>query len=352
MFLNRNSPARFQVFLVRTVSTASAIQRGMGRSAAGARPPSSREGNFQTSRSAQKPQNSFAHRGRTSKRDVNPSRSFAYRQREQKPSRSPSIPGERSSTKLRTKLQESKTTELADKRFLDRRRKSESPFQERHVSSGPSMSQYKREFRNPLMSETRAPRKQLDDLAPVRSEGWATSRRHTEPDSITRRRCDSKQPGMKTGKPIRDNLHELKRRDHSSAVFTGPNQNDLEKPKARTRRSEYTPGSGKRDSNASKLPISIPYTTPASEFLYGRSVVEAALKGARRKLYKLYLNNTEGTPMKHLAIEEPLVKLAYAKGVEVKALQREDSGRLLDKMSGNRPHNVRYSFLDPTRSYD
>lgn len=101
-----------------------------------------------------------------------------------------------------------------------------------------------------------------------------------------------------------------------------------------------TKGSISNDKRKHKAPVSIPYTTPASEFLYGRSVVEAALKAGKRKLHKLYFNNIEKTGTSRLIAEEPLIRLANAKGVEVKSLRREDAGRLLDAMSGGRPHNV------------
>jgi hypothetical protein len=89
-----------------------------------------------------------------------------------------------------------------------------------------------------------------------------------------------------------------------------------------------------------KAPVSVPYTTPASEFLYGRSAVEAVLKAGRRKLYKLYFNNSDKAGASRLIAEEPLIRLAHAKGVPVNSLRREDAGRLLDAMSGGRPHNV------------
>jgi len=87
------------------------------------------------------------------------------------------------------------------------------------------------------------------------------------------------------------------------------------------------------------MPISIPYTTPASEFLYGTSVVEAALrskKDPRRKHYKLYIYTGE----KRDAVERDaeLERMARRNGVEVKRVTG-DWLPLLDKMSAGRPHN-------------
>ncbi|KAJ5923803.1 tRNA/rRNA methyltransferase SpoU [Penicillium verhagenii] len=85
-----------------------------------------------------------------------------------------------------------------------------------------------------------------------------------------------------------------------------------------------------------KVPDSIPYTTPASEFIYGTSAVEAALRCGRRQLYKLYLYQAaeeELSPAK-----AALRKLALTKNVNTK-LAFAGWDRLMDKMSAGRPHN-------------
>lgn len=90
--------------------------------------------------------------------------------------------------------------------------------------------------------------------------------------------------------------------------------------------------------HAKRIPLSIPYTTPASEFLYGTSVVEAALnsqRDPRRKLYKLYIYTGENRDSVDPA---RLERLARRKGIEV-ARVGGDWLRLMDKMSGGRPHN-------------
>ncbi|EDO01397.1 hypothetical protein SS1G_03872 [Sclerotinia sclerotiorum 1980 UF-70] len=91
---------------------------------------------------------------------------------------------------------------------------------------------------------------------------------------------------------------------------------------------------------AKNIPISIPYTTPASEFLYGTSVVEAALNTQRRKsrkLYKLYIHKGED---RHNGDRDgALTRLAQRKGVEVAIVRGQDWLRTLDKMSQGRPHN-------------
>ena len=86
-----------------------------------------------------------------------------------------------------------------------------------------------------------------------------------------------------------------------------------------------------------KTPLSIPYTTPASEFLYGTSVITAALKSSRRKLYKLYMYDGENREVQEQ--DASVRKLALVRGVVVTQVKR-DWLRLMDKMSGGRPHNV------------
>lgn len=85
-------------------------------------------------------------------------------------------------------------------------------------------------------------------------------------------------------------------------------------------------------------PASIPYTTPASKFLYGTSVVLAALKSSRRKLYKAYVYC--GEDREATSQNTTVRKLALSRGVQVVNVEGPLWARFLDKMSGGRPHNV------------
>jgi 21S rRNA (GM2251-2'-O)-methyltransferase len=83
-------------------------------------------------------------------------------------------------------------------------------------------------------------------------------------------------------------------------------------------------------------PRSIPYTTAASEFLYGYSVVLAAVKANRRKLYNLYCHPRVERHEGYLVLER------LAKQSRVNIQHVDDSWLpLMDKMSSGRPHNVR-----------
>ncbi|KAK3685471.1 hypothetical protein B0T22DRAFT_465753 [Podospora appendiculata] len=88
--------------------------------------------------------------------------------------------------------------------------------------------------------------------------------------------------------------------------------------------------------NPDNQPLSIPYTTAASQFLYGKSVVEAALQSSRRKLYKLYIYG--GANRQNMAQDVAVENLARRKKVETIVLG-EEGLRLMDKMSQSRPHN-------------
>ncbi|KAL9603974.1 MAG: hypothetical protein Q9179_002002 [Wetmoreana sp. 5 TL-2023] len=94
--------------------------------------------------------------------------------------------------------------------------------------------------------------------------------------------------------------------------------------------------SEERPQRISHAPIAIPYTTPASEFLYGHSVVTSALKSSRRKFYKLYLYT--GDSVESRGQDKQVRKLALAANVEVTRVGN-DWLKLMDKMSGGRPHN-------------
>lgn len=87
-----------------------------------------------------------------------------------------------------------------------------------------------------------------------------------------------------------------------------------------------------------KVPLSIPYTTAGSEFLYGTFVVKAALRSGRRKLYKLYIYHGPDRQGGVEGQDHGIHKLALAAGVEVSKVTGEWD-KLLYKMSDQRPHN-------------
>lgn len=88
----------------------------------------------------------------------------------------------------------------------------------------------------------------------------------------------------------------------------------------------------------SNVPLSIPYTTPASEFLYGTSVVTSALLASRRKLYRLYIYDGDNREVRDQ--DSRIRRLALDRDVVVERVQGSWL-RLMDKTSTGRPHNVR-----------
>ncbi len=84
------------------------------------------------------------------------------------------------------------------------------------------------------------------------------------------------------------------------------------------------------------MPMAIKYTTAASQFLYGRSVVQAALEQSRRQLYNLYVYGGENRVDSYY--NQSMIRLAESQGVPV-TIVPNDQQRLMDKMSVGRPHN-------------
>ncbi|GAD95606.1 hypothetical protein PVAR5_4252 [Paecilomyces variotii No. 5] len=113
-------------------------------------------------------------------------------------------------------------------------------------------------------------------------------------------------------------------------------ENERDKGKYEPREPRYTDSRPERVKAHVKIPSAIPYTTPASEFIYGTTSVEACLRCSRRQLYKLYIYQSVDEELSQTKIT--LRKLALSRGVPVK-MAFGDWDRLLDKMSAGRPHN-------------
>jgi 21S rRNA (GM2251-2'-O)-methyltransferase len=83
-------------------------------------------------------------------------------------------------------------------------------------------------------------------------------------------------------------------------------------------------------------PMTVHYTTAASQFLYGKSVVKAALAQNRRQLYNLYVHAGEDRQDSKDHME--LTAMARSRRVPITNITK-DRQRLMDKMSMGRPHN-------------
>ena len=79
------------------------------------------------------------------------------------------------------------------------------------------------------------------------------------------------------------------------------------------------------------VPITIPYSSAASQWLYGANTVVAALRGNRRKIYQLIVKKGERS-----SDASQILRLANSAGIKI---QTHDDNRLLDKLSEGRAHN-------------
>lgn len=129
------------------------------------------------------------------------------------------------------------------------------------------------------------------------------------------------------------------------AAETEPSYDKIERaaqpPRRRTaslQSSSTSRGAGKgRREQEKHVPETLetfPYTTAASEFIYGYSAVYAAIRARRRKLYKLYIHERGQS---HGEITK-LIARARAYNVEIHQVGPEYL-RIMDKVSNGRPHN-------------
>lgn len=184
--------------------------------------------------------------------------------------------------------------ENREKRPFDRDSnfRSQGRFSDRNTARGPPRESFGR--------------REIEDR-PDRSErsgrSWTP---RNETSSFTRGRSDG------------DRSEGYQRRDASQT------QADTPTP---TTRPTVTPES------ASRVPEMLPYSTAASEFLYGHSSVVAALKANRRKLYKLYVH-TRGSSRDGLMARVRALKLFH-----ITEEVGDEHLRAMDKASSGRPHN-------------
>ncbi|KIW01019.1 uncharacterized protein PV09_07536 [Verruconis gallopava] len=106
----------------------------------------------------------------------------------------------------------------------------------------------------------------------------------------------------------------------------------------RGRRSEGSRQDFESGTSASSYPLSVPYTTASSEFLYGYNTVYAALRARKRTCYKLYIHSRGASRDEDSKQKVTLRNLARQAKVSIVEGSSLDV-RLLDKMSDGRPHN-------------
>ncbi|KAL6798861.1 Alpha/beta knot methyltransferase [Trichoderma sp. SZMC 28013] len=158
------------------------------------------------------------------------------------------------------------------------------------------------------------PYQRLETSSRRRTESPRYRSERSERHPYSDRRSDRRSVERSTGHPS-DRPRSFDRRDDFDM--------DVETPQPRERRNQM-------------MAMNIKYTTAASQFLYGKSVVKAALEQGRRKLYKLFIYGGENR--KDSKDNAVITRLAERRGVPITIIPNEDQ-RLMDKMSMGRPHN-------------
>lgn len=83
-------------------------------------------------------------------------------------------------------------------------------------------------------------------------------------------------------------------------------------------------------------PVVVPYTTAASQFLYGTSTVEAAIQANRRKFYKLYIY--KGSNRQNTDKDDEIADMAQKRRIQIEYMD-ETGLTMINKMSNSRAHN-------------
>ncbi|KAL8393056.1 hypothetical protein RB595_003020 [Gaeumannomyces hyphopodioides] len=184
-----------------------------------------------------------------------------------------------------------------------------------------------REYDSPRRRDSEAPHRSNYDATRSREYGTLHSRDDDAPRS---RKYDAP----------RSSEHDAPR----SREYDTPRSREYDTPRSREHyvpRSRSAEGYRAEDYRRSRdapepAMATIKYTTAASQFLYGKFVVEEALRASRRKLYHLYIYG--GANRENVGRDMAIERLAEKKGVKVTTLGEQDQ-KLMSKMSQGRPHN-------------
>ncbi len=207
------------------------------------------------------------------------------------------------------------------------------PRVERNVSAAAKPSTYNEKDQNPYGKDTPQPRR--ESVPPQSRAGFADM----EPPQAERNAPVIEKWQSSAGKAesryARDSYQPTQEGTRSVNLLSRNGFNNTERPQLDRNDATYT----KRqqvDDEKDDGPIRIYHTTAASLFLYGRSVVEAALKNSGRRLYRMYIYG--GEDRQNISQDANLEYLARQKGIRITKVGR-DGLRMMDKVSGGRPHN-------------
>lgn len=180
-----------------------------------------------------------------------------------------------------------------------------------------------------------APRRKELRKSGGRSDESAVDRRLRDQDSDRFSHERSGAGGRWTNRFEDDKSRQRTQRGTERMFGRGQRSEDKPSQSDRSRRSRDGEAESRpqRQSLRERAPDSLPYTTAASEFIYGYSSVLAAIRANRRQFYKLYVNSR--------GLNRDIL-LARAKASNLRQITREvgdQYDRAFDKASSGRPHN-------------
>ncbi|KAI0108514.1 hypothetical protein F4814DRAFT_428316 [Daldinia grandis] len=190
----------------------------------------------------------------------------------------------------------------------------------------------------------RAPRKEVNDRGarnftqnkPYRERSQFPSQSPSQFPSRSEKPRSSQQPWAPRG-PAQNWNSTQSTRDGGAAPRFARWDRDSQRPTEQQGVKEDEQTSFRPSLSKDHGPIRIPRTTAASQFLYGYSVVEAALKESRRQLYKLYVYYGDSAQLASRIVG--LERKATQAGIPITKVEGTAGLRMMDKMSEGRPHN-------------
>jgi 21S rRNA (GM2251-2'-O)-methyltransferase len=256
---------------------------------------------------------------RTTRDNRDASDDSATRPRPSRPSRSGSSIGAR---RRRWENDDGPNTPRQDSDFTRRPRDDDTRFNPR--SPGASDSRATRSERRSAPSDSFASRDRTD-----RTERTDRYDRNDRNDR-DHRSDDASRPLRKTERRLEARLNKTSDRPRDARYGSRDATRDSRDAPARGTTTRADPG-----------PDSLPYTTAASDFIYGYSSVLAAIKANRRKFYRLYVSQ------RGMSRDAILASARAANLRDITVHVGDEYARAMDKASSGRPHNVRLPTHTP-----
>ncbi|KAK0384961.1 hypothetical protein NLU13_7439 [Sarocladium strictum] len=237
------------------------------------------------------------------------------------------------SPRLRAKLRKKLAKQAAEEEEEDGKQSRRKRFINPEATHGKKSLVYQLKYGN--LKEMAAKVKLDEPVRPVSFRSRVHERRdrdvqRTSSGNARREPFAERRSPRDADRPRRDELDRPRRHDRDN-----PRREESDRPR---RGPAWDPNASDVDKarKGGFMPMTIKYTTAASQFLYGRSVVKAALSQARRKLFNLYIYGNDARIDKK--DDDAIRRLAHSHKVPITVVP-EGEQRLMDKMSSGRPHN-------------